>query len=260
MDWQAVGVSSRSAEVASERPFYALHADAYDALVTDPVEPWVAAVHDELIAAGLRQARVLDAGCGTGRHAEALAERGHEVALLDASAELLTIARSRCASSASYLGDICDFSVDDRFDAITCRGVLNDLVTDEERVSALAALAEALVPNGMLIIDVREAKHSEARTDGRTRRAEVENTTGGRLSFRSTPRWSAGLIEVEETYELVDPAGASSTHQYAFQMRPWTREELQTKLRRAGLDRVEIRPGIGRRTTDRLLVVARKAP
>lgn len=237
-----------------------MHADAYDALVTDPVDPWVVAVHDELIAAGLRQARVIDAGCGTGRHAEALVQRGHEVALLDASAELLTIARARCVSSASHLGDICDFSVDDRFDAITCRGVLNDLVTNEERVSALAAFAEALVPNGMLIIDVREAKHSEARADGRTRRAEVEIATGGRLSFRSTPRWSAGLIEVEEIYELVDPAGASSTHHYAFQMRPWTRKELQAKLRRAGFDRVEIRPGVGRRTTDRLLVVARKAP
>ena len=62
-------MSSDSARVSRERPFYADYAEAYDLLMTDPVEPWVEAVHDRLLAGGWPSAMVLDAGCGTGRHA-----------------------------------------------------------------------------------------------------------------------------------------------------------------------------------------------
>lgn len=255
--WQAVVVNSRSARIASERPFYALHANAYDMLITDPVEPWTNAVHEDVTSSGRRHARILDAGCGTGRHASALIELGHEVTLLDASAELLAIARARCASADSFVGDICEFTVGDRFEVVTCRGVLNDLVTDEERDSALSAFAKALVPGGMVIIDVRAAGESKKRADGRTRRTEAGLPTGARLTFSSTPHWSSGLIDVAERYELVNRAGEPSTHEYMFQMRPWTREELQSRLQQAGFEKIEIRTGVGRMTSDRLLVIAR---
>lgn len=251
-------MSSRSAQVATERPFYAAHADAYDALITDPVEPWVAAVHDRLVSAGLQRARVLDAGCGTGRHARALAEKGHTISLLDASAELLAIARERCGESPVYLGDICNLSIDERFDAIICRGVLNDLVSDSERQLALDSFARTLLPNGLLVIDVREAAASELRADGRTRQSEVFLPDGSQLVFTSTPHWREGLIDVEEAYDLSAPGGALTAHSYSFQMKPWTTDELHERLERSGFDRITIQPGVGRRVPDRLLVVARK--
>ena len=43
---QDMYVSSASARVSQARPFYADHAEAYDPLVTDPVDPWVEAVHE----------------------------------------------------------------------------------------------------------------------------------------------------------------------------------------------------------------------
>jgi len=49
-------VASSSARVSAERPFYSLHADAYDALITDPVEPWTDAVHDRLVRADRHRA------------------------------------------------------------------------------------------------------------------------------------------------------------------------------------------------------------
>jgi len=89
-------VISRSARVSAERPFYDLYAAAYDALITGPVEPWVQAVDEHLVGAGREHAAILDAGCGTGRHARGLIDRGHRVTLMDASERLLAVARGRC--------------------------------------------------------------------------------------------------------------------------------------------------------------------
>lgn len=147
-------MESRSADVAGDRPFYALDADAYDALITDPIAPWADAVHSSLLEAGLSRASVLDAGCGTGRHAHGLIERGHEVVLLDASEKLLEIAQRRCVGAPAYRTDICAPALSQDFDAITCRGVLNDLVADEERDAALASFARLLKPGGLLLLDV----------------------------------------------------------------------------------------------------------
>ncbi|HEX5997749.1 MAG TPA: hypothetical protein VFY84_21630 [Jiangellales bacterium] len=43
---------SASARVSRVRPFYSDYADAYDLLISDPVEPWVEAVHERLLAGG----------------------------------------------------------------------------------------------------------------------------------------------------------------------------------------------------------------
>jgi SAM-dependent methyltransferase len=137
-------VPSTSAQVSQTRPFYADHADAYDLLVTDPVEPWVEAVHERLASHGWPTALVLDAGCGTGRHAAALAAKGHRVDLADAAPQLLAQAASRNPGSRALNVDLCSFTTDTSYQAVMCRGVLNDMTTDAERDSALRAFANAL--------------------------------------------------------------------------------------------------------------------
>ncbi len=99
-------MSSASARVSRARPFYAEYAQAYDLLVTDPVEPWAEAVHDRLLSSGWPSAVVLDAGCGTGRHAAALAAKGHHVDLADASERLLVQAASRNPSALALHVDL----------------------------------------------------------------------------------------------------------------------------------------------------------
>ena len=231
----------------ASRPFYALHADAYDLLITDPVEPWTDAVHDRLVRAGRSPAVMLDAGCGTGRHAAAFVALGHRVDLADASPVLLAQARERCPQANALLVDLRTWEPAPEYDAVTCRGVLNDMVTDSERDAAIAALAGCLRPGGLLFLDVREAQASRTRADGAWR-----HVVGGRLRFSARTTWDAGLLRVEERYDL---AGQVST--YDFAMRPWSTEELISTLRRHGLRDVEIGGGAGRRTPDRLFVVAR---
>lgn len=54
----------------------------------------------------LRGRRVLEVGCGTGRHTRRLVEQGNSVVALDLSAEMLARARARCPSVRFVHGDI----------------------------------------------------------------------------------------------------------------------------------------------------------
>jgi SAM-dependent methyltransferase len=164
-----------SARVCVERPFYDLHAEAYDLIVSDPVEPWCDAV-DAQVA---RSSSLLDAGCGTGRHAAEMITRGHHVDLVDAAPRLLAQAAARCPAARTRLIDLCVLPAAD-YDAVMCRGVLNDMVSDGEREAAIASLARSLRAGGKLFLDVREAGASRERAGG-----EPSRRVAGELTFVS---------------------------------------------------------------------------
>jgi SAM-dependent methyltransferase len=242
--------------VTSERPLYSLHANAYDLIITDPVEPWVDAVHDCLVKAHQPHARILDAGCGTGRHAAALIAKGHEVEIADASRELLTRAARRCPTAPAFLVDLCAMRLPPVYDAVTCRGVLNDMTTDNERDSAVTALTTCLRPGGLLVLDVREERASRLRAGGVTRRVAVNLDDHAKLGFSARTTWQQGLLQVEERYEFALDGRVQRNSTYDFTMRPWSTAELSSTLRRCGMRRVRVKGGVGRPTSDRLFVVA----
>lgn len=252
-------MTSRSARITAARPFYGLYAAAYDLLIADPVEPWVDAVHDWLVRAHQSPVRILDAGCGTGRHAAALIAKGHRVDIADASRELLARAARRCPTAAGFLVDLCAMELPPVYGAVTCRGVLNDMTTDEERDSAVASLATRLRPGGSLFLDVREQRASRLRADGATRRVTVDLDGHAELTFSTRTTWDAGLLHVAERYELVLDGRVRQDSTYDFAMRPWSRAELSSTLRRAGMHDIRITDGVGRRTPDRLFGVASRA-
>lgn len=254
---------SASARVSRSRPFYSSWAHVYDLLVDDPVRPWVETVHAAVSAVGSVAASVLDAGCGTGRHAAALIELGHRVTLLDASPQLLAIASSRCPGAPVRHEDLTGVRPPPLYDAVACRGVLNDLTTDEERQDALAAMSASVRSGGVVVLDVREAAGSAARATGVPRTRTVDASShlpavppGTVLTFTSTATWRNGIVEVHEEHRL--GSGAEElVATSSFRMRPWTEQELRTRLRLAGLRSVDIRPAAGARGADRLVVVAR---
>lgn len=248
------GVVGRAAEVSQSRPFYTRFADVYDLLIDDPVEPWVEAVIERTSAAPSSMA-LLDAGCGTGRHAAAFAARGFLVTLADASPELLALAQQRCPRSPALLVDLCTLTESSRFDVITCRGVLNDLLTDGERDAALTSMAKALRPGGRIFCDVRDATASRVRALSAPTLTKTVPLPTGELIFSSTSRWTEGLLLVEEEH-LVQGEGSSQRSRYSFAMRPWTEHELSERCTRAGLIDVYVEPGVGHATADRYFVHA----
>jgi hypothetical protein len=76
------------------------------------------------------------------------------------------------------------------------------------------------------------------------------------LQFTNTVTWQAGLMRVLEESELRRPGSSPERRAFEFVMRPWSVEELRDRLGAAGFGDIEVRPGVGRATDDRLFVTA----
>jgi SAM-dependent methyltransferase len=94
----------------------------------------------------------LDVGCGTGRFARRLAQRGIEVDAVDRSAEVLAAARAAPAPPAGgiryLLADVTRVALPaGRYDCVACLASLHHLP-----FATVAALRQALAPGGVLVV------------------------------------------------------------------------------------------------------------
>ncbi|MFL5893730.1 MAG: class I SAM-dependent methyltransferase [Thermoleophilaceae bacterium] len=210
------------------RPLYTSFAWAYDLVVPAPGGPSPAEI--ARLLAGRR--RVVDAGCGTGRHAAALAEAGFDVLGVDTSPELLDVARRRAPDVDFERGDIRIWTPDEPFDGALCRGVLNDFLDDVDRQDALDNLARMLRPAGLLVVDVRELE----RTRARYKREPVVTRSAEGVFFRSETQLVGDVMHIRESISSADGRA-----DYDFRMRPWTMTEFDERARAAGFTRVERR-------------------
>jgi SAM-dependent methyltransferase len=93
--------------------------------------------------------RVLDVGCGPGRHAHALARRGIEVVGVDIAQRFVDLANEHAPPGATFVrGDARALTYDGEFDAVIslCQGGFG-LVGDDDG-AVLSGIARALKPAG----------------------------------------------------------------------------------------------------------------
>ena len=250
----------------SRRPFYAEYAWAFDLLIDRPVRKEGNAMAVWLRERGvLPGADLLDAGCGTGRYAAELARRGYIVHGVDTSPELIDIANrfiNEAPLSVSFaVGNILG-QPPGRYDAILCRGVLNDFVDDDSRAAVFGAFAQALRSAGVLILDVREWEASAVRKDREPVFRKSVDTERGNLTFESITKLDREnrQLVLSERHTLTTD-GQVRFSDYQFVMRCWTREELESGLARAGFGEVAYfaayDPAVDVGGTDRLVAVAK---
>lgn len=249
------------------RPFYGSFAWAYDLLSDRPIASECAQIASILSDRGLPSgARLLDAGCGTGRHAVDLARRGYRVTGLDASADLVAVARQRAGAAGVpfIIADLTALPAAPQYDAILCRGVLNDLVDDQARRNAFQAFARALGRGGALVLDVREWEATARRKTGEPVHERTVQTVHGPLTFRSETRLDHATrrLLINERHVLTSPSRPTSAD-YDFVMRCWTRDEVDALGAAAGFTALEYHASFDRASpvgsTDRLVVVASRS-
>jgi len=250
----------------AKRPFYTEYAWAFDLLIDRPVRKECDAIITWFIERGVHPgAAVLDAGCGTGRYAIELARRGYVVHGIDSSAELLAEARRSLADTAvRVLFTVGDISLlpASRYDAILCRGVLNDVVDDHARQSVFRAFGHALRPEGVLVFDVREWEATMERKAREPLFRKTVATDRGMLTFTSVTELDPiGRKLIIAERHTITRDGVEQSSDNRFVMRCWTREELESVLSLSGFNAptyfgaydATVAPG----ASDRLVVTTR---
>jgi SAM-dependent methyltransferase len=146
--------------------------------------------------------RILDAGCGNGRHIVFFAEQGFNVYGIDISREAIEIAKAwlvqKGLKADLRVGDIKKLPFDDEFfDAIISFGVL-DHITFSNAKKAIKEIKRVLMPGGYLFITLRSTESSEF---GRGKKV-AKNT------FVLKEGYEKGLIQhyfdLEEIKELLE--------------------------------------------------------
>lgn len=132
-----------------------------------------------------KQTKILDIGCGTGRHSIELAKRGYTVVGIDLSESMLQRAKQRAAEQNLQIifekHDARKFTYSDKFDLVImlCEGGFSLMETDQMNFQILQNAANALKPKGKLIFttlnglfplfhSVKEFLNSEAKSGDAT--------------------------------------------------------------------------------------------
>jgi SAM-dependent methyltransferase len=223
-------------------PFGPTYAGAYDALYE---EKDYSAEVDVIESALRRDGRpgahsILDLGCGTGRHAVLLAQRGYDVLGVDRSPAMLVRAMERAATAGQGIefleGDVRTVDLGRTFDAVLLMfAVLGYQLSDEDVARTIDAVARHLRPGGLLLFDIWYGPAVEA--EGPTARTKIVR------SGESTIQ--------REAFGVLDPDRHTCTVRYALRItgdgqategaeehtvRYFFESDLRAELDRAGFD------------------------
>lgn len=141
--------------------YYQLHAQRF---FSETVDVDMSELYRPFVAHLKPGARILDAGCGSGRDAKAFSEMGYEVEAFDASAELVELARQHTGLPVKQIR-FEDVTEVERYDGIWCCASLLH-VPLAELPGVMTQLAKALKPGGVWYLSFKYGS-GEREKDGR---------------------------------------------------------------------------------------------
>ena len=114
------------------------------------------------------QERILDLGCGFGRHALEFARRGYEVVGVDITEAYIEDAKQEAALqnlTAKFIcSDVRDVTFENEFDVVLnlADGAIGYLENDTENLKIFDVVAKALKPGGKHFMDIMSADYADA--------------------------------------------------------------------------------------------------
>lgn len=141
--------------------YYQLHAQRF---FSETVDVDMSELYRPFVAHLKPGARILDAGCGSGRDAKAFSEMGYAVEAFDASTELVELARQHTGLPVKQMR-FEDVTEVERYDGIWCCASLLH-VPLAELPGVMTQLAKALKPGGVWYLSFKYGS-GEREKDGR---------------------------------------------------------------------------------------------
>jgi 2-polyprenyl-3-methyl-5-hydroxy-6-metoxy-1,4-benzoquinol methylase len=183
-------------------------------------------------------ARLLDCACGVGLLAVGLALRGFETHASDASPQMVARTRELAARHGVRVQARTQaweaLAPEPEFDAVFCVG--NSLAHAADRPAALSAMAHVLRPGGVLVLTSRNWERERAAGS----RLEVDDRLverGGRRAL-VTRAWTIDEAEIalDVAVSIIHPDDTVTTVAERLRIWPFSADELDHDLRRAGLE------------------------
>lgn len=143
-------------------PVFQHYARYYDLLYQDKDYPAeIAYITDKITRYQPAAKTILDLGCGTGKHACLLAEKGYDVVGIDFSESMIVLAKDRKNQQQSnsqcpvfQQGDIRHLNLNKQFDVvISLFHVFSYLTANEDLTQGFQTVSRHLKPDGLLLFD-----------------------------------------------------------------------------------------------------------
>jgi SAM-dependent methyltransferase len=192
---------------------------------------------------------IFEMGCGTGAHAQALAQMGYSVAGIDVSEAMLQRAQQRCDAlpqaerrkMSFTAGDVRTYRCGQSFDAVlSLFHVMSYQVSNEDLDAAFATAAAHMHDDSVFLFDFWYGPAVlSTRPETRVRRLENESIRVMRLA-EPLLRENENCVDVNYTVLIEDKRSAAreelhETHTMRYLFLP----EIDAFLHRAGLQRIK---------------------
>jgi SAM-dependent methyltransferase len=198
-------------------------------------------------------ARVLELGAGTGRATEFLARTAGWVVALELSLEMIAVAHRRLADFPHVrlvAADLRRASFRTRFDLVVA---VDDpfvhLTEDADRDRAIANAARHLLPGGRFLLDAAWFSPDQRAATGRPEGLVKTSSLPGDLEARETWHCDPEARLCTASYEYLEKG--EQVAKASFPARLWSREELESRARAAGLQVTHLWGDFDRRPWDR---------